>query len=128
VNNNDPTARAIYRFALCRNLLPLHWCLFTNVIPWWDGTRAISREQRQLSSMAILTLLDLLPALQAIVLVGRTAQLAWLRAAVQPPPGVRLWCSDHPSLQVRAACPERWAAIRDSWLDRSVLVTAPVSE
>jgi hypothetical protein len=50
-----------------------HQCLFANVIPWWDGTRAVSSEQRMRAGQGISELIELLPALRAIVLVGRTA-------------------------------------------------------
>jgi len=85
VHNDDPTAEATHEFALGRNRLPLGWCLFANVIPWWDGTRKISREQRQLSANAFPALLQLLPKLRAIVLVGGTAQRAWEKSGLEPP-------------------------------------------
>ena len=69
-----------------RNQLTLDQCLFANVIPLWDGTRKISREQRALAGQAIAELIGLLPALCAIVLVGLTAQRAWDRVGLQAPP------------------------------------------
>jgi hypothetical protein len=55
--------------------------------------RAISREQRILAGQVIAELIGLLPALRAIVLVGRTAQAASDRAGLQAPRGVRIWRS-----------------------------------
>jgi|SRR5208283_1255137 len=123
IHNDDPTAEATYRFALERNRLPMHWCLFANVIPWWDGTRKISPEQRLLSAEAIEELLHLLPELRAIVLVGGTAQRAWKQSGLQTPAGVKLWRSDHPSPLVRARHRARWEAIPSSWPDRQSLST-----
>jgi hypothetical protein len=114
VCNNDPTAAATHGF-LARNQLTLDQCLFANLIPWWDGTRKISREQRALAGQAIAELIGLLPALRAIVLVGLTAQRAWDRVELQAPPDVSVWRSDHPGPLVRARYPDRWNKIPDHW-------------
>ncbi len=121
MHNDDRTAEATYRFAIERNRLPLAWCLISNAIPWWDGTRAISPLQRRLAAAAITGLIRLLPRLRAIVLVGATAQRAWDRGSLQPPPGVGLWRSDHPSPQVFAGYRARWEAIPASWPDAAAL-------
>jgi len=121
VNNNDSTAAATYHFALETNGLPLGWCLFANVIPWWDGHIRISAEQRKLSSEAIKQLLALLPALRVIVLVGRIADRAWAKAGASVSTEVTPKCSDHPSPLVRARWPERWNAIPASWPTRADL-------
>jgi uracil-DNA glycosylase len=112
--NDDPTAAATHAF-IARNQLTLDRCLFANVIPWWDGTRKISSEQRALAGQAIAELIGLLPALRAIVLVGQTAQRAWDRIGLQAPPGVSLWRSDHPGPLVRARYPDRWNKIAEHW-------------
>ena len=103
------------RAFIARNGLPLNQCLFANVVPWWVRTRAISREQRMLVGQVIAELIGLLPALRAIVLVGRTAQAAWDGAGLQSPCGVRIWRSVHPGPQVRARYPERWMRIPAHW-------------
>ena len=118
--NDDPTAAAIHGF-LARNRVPTHWCLLANVVPWWDGAIRVTPEQRRLAGSALAGLLGLLPALRAIVLVGGTAQLAWARSGLPAPAGVRLWRSDHPSPQVRAAFRARWEAIPSCWPDRAAL-------
>ena len=115
INNDNQTARAIHAFAIRRNRLPLGACLFANAVPWWDGTRTIGAEQRRLSAGAIAELLPLLPDLRAIVLVGGTARQAWRRSGLTVPANVRLWQSDHPSPQVRAAFRARWEAIPSCW-------------
>lgn len=127
VHNNDPTAKATYRFALVCNHLPLHWCLFANVIPWWDGTIKIGAGQHGLSTAAITELLVLLPELRAIVLVGVTAGKAWNKSGLPTPQGVRLWRSYHPGPQVRARYPARWALIPDHWPTRADLETEPAA-
>ena len=112
--NDDPTAAATHAF-LASNQLSLDRCLFANVIPWWDGTRKISSEQRTLAGHAIAELIGLLPELRAIVLVGQTAQRAWDRVGLQAPPGVSVWRSDHPGPLVRARYPDRWNKIATHW-------------
>lgn len=120
VQNDDPTAAAIHGF-LARNRLPMHWCLFANAVPWWDGLIRVTAEQRRLGALALAELLGLLPELRAVVLVGGTAQRAWARSGVAMPAGARLWRSDHPSPQVRAAFRARWDAIPSCWPDREAL-------
>ena len=112
--NDDPTAAATHSF-LARNQLTLDQCLFAYVIPWWAGTRKISREQRALAGQAIAELIGLLPALRAIVLAGRRAQRAWDRVGLQAPPDVSVWRSDHPGPLVRARYPDRWNKIPTHW-------------
>jgi hypothetical protein len=114
VCNDDPTAAATHGF-IARNQLTLDRCIFANVIPWWDGTRKISSEQRSLAGQAIADLVILLPALRAVVLVGGTAQRSWDRIGLQAPPDVRVWRSDHPGPLVRARYPDRWNKIPDHW-------------
>ncbi len=127
VHNDDPTARATYDFALVRNRLPLHWCLFANVIPWWDGTIKIGAGQHGLSTAAITRLLALLPDLRAIVLVGATAQTAWDKSGLATPQGARLWRSAHPGPQVRAGYRSRWDLIPSQWPTRADLEAGPAA-
>jgi hypothetical protein len=120
IHNDDRTAAAVHGFLLDRKI-PIRWCLFANVIPWWDRTRKISPEQRQLSTDAIKDLLKLLPKLVAIVLLGGTAQRAWKRSGLRTPAGVKLYESAHPSPLVHARYPELWEAIPTYWPDRQSL-------
>lgn len=118
VHNDDQTAAAAHSFALGANDLPLSWCLFANVIPWWDGTREISTEQRKLSGDAIVRLLMRLSVLRVVVLVGSTAQSAWEKAKLPIPAGVTVKESYHPSPLVRAKTPELWRGIPSAWPTR----------
>jgi hypothetical protein len=92
IHNDDRTAAAIHKFLHERNI-PYPWCLFANAIPWWDGRREISPQQRQLAKDAIGDLLELLPSLQAIVLLGGTAQRAWKQSDLGARLGVKLYRS-----------------------------------
>jgi hypothetical protein len=123
VCNDDPTAEATHAF-LGQNGLWIDQCLFANVIPWWHGTRKISREQRALAGEAIPALIERLHALQAIVLVGRTAQRAWDRIGLKAPSGVRVFRSLHTSPLVRARYPKQWKDIPNHWPNKEWLSRA----
>ena len=120
INNDDPTAAATYQF-LSQRGLPSNVCLFANVIPWWDGVRKISSEQRMLATDAVIELLGLLPRLKGIVLVGRTAQRTWKRIGVPVKKDIMIFESFHPSPIVRAHYRERWEQIPHSWPDQTIL-------
>ncbi len=120
IQNDTATGAAMHGF-LQRRGIPTHWCLLANVVPWWDGSIIVSAEQRRLAGSALRELLALMGHLRAIVLVGATAQRAWARTGSVAPPGTRLFRSDHPSPQVRAAFRSRWEAIPACWPDRAML-------
>ena len=83
-----------------------------NAVPWWNGTTAIRRGERTAGMVALAALLPLLPRLQTIVMVGRSAEQA---RPVLEGRGLALFTSAHPSPQVRAGWPERWRAIPAEW-------------
>jgi hypothetical protein len=110
-NNDDPTAEATFRFmeqaGLARRLT-VTW----NVIPWWNGTRAVTGQELREGTACVKELISLLPKLRAVVLVGKRAAEAerYLKTTELP-----LLASDHPSPLVRAKFPERWNAIPLEW-------------
>ena len=101
-HNNDPTAGNTHRVFTGAGLLTsmtVHW----NVVPWWVADPDIPAEQRlSLAGAArrarphLHSLLDLLAALQVVVLLGREAQRAW-DASGTSLPGVPVVRAPHPS-------------------------------
>jgi hypothetical protein len=69
------------------------------------------RETHPLKPRQMADLLELLPALQAIVLIGGRTQREWDRMAVQPKENVRMFRCEQPTEELRKAHPERWTAI-----------------
>ena len=108
-DNDTPTAAAIRAF-MAQAGLPRAETVLWNVVPWWNGTTAVTRAERAAGVEALAGLLPLLPGLDTAVLVGRTAGAA--RGVLG---GLRVLASAHPSPQVRAGFRARWDAIPDMW-------------
>jgi hypothetical protein len=115
--NNDPTAKAMHAFMEQRSL-PISCCLHWNVIPWWDKAIAFDVRQQRDGFEPLRRLMKLLPNLQAIVLVGKTAQRSWRRAKIVHPKA-QIYCSPHPGAKVRATNPGLWNSIPNCWPSRS---------
>jgi hypothetical protein len=108
-NNNDPTAEAAHAFLIAAGI-PRGDTVLWNLIPWWNDTRDLTREEHIDGRREVSNLVALLPRLHTIVLVGRTA-----KAARPYLDGFKIIESDHPSPLVRAKFFERWTAIPDVW-------------
>ena len=108
-DNDTPTAQAIHAF-MHHAGLPREPTVLWNLVPWWNGTTAITATERAAGTDALQALLPLLPRLDTAVLVGRTAGAA--RPLLG---GLRVLTSAHPSPQVRAGFRDRWDAIPQVW-------------
>ncbi len=107
-DNPDPTARNLRELLAP---LPRHETVLWNIVPWYVGTdqliAAVSRADLACSRPYLERLFRLLPALAAIVLLGKAAQSARYDLG-------RIWGGPvvdlcHPSGRVRNRWPERWA-------------------
>ena len=110
-NNDDATAEATFSF-MKEAGIPRGQTLIWNVIPWWNGTVKVTREELDNGVACVKDLIALLPNLRVVVMVGRKA------GRVEPSlkkTGLALITSDHPSPKVRAIYPERWKAIPSEW-------------
>jgi uracil-DNA glycosylase len=110
-DNDDPTAEAIFNF-MREAEIPRELTIMWNVIPWWNGTRAVTTPELQAGVSSLSELIRLLPNLKAIMLVGQKAARA--RSYCENN-GLTLFTCDHPSPLVRARWPNRWSAIRSEW-------------
>ncbi len=118
-DNDTPTAAAIRAFMAQAGLTRSETVLW-NLVPWWNGTTAVTGVERAAGLAALAGLLPLLPALDTAVLVGRTAG-----AAHGVLGGLRVLASAHPSPQVRAGFRDRWDAIPGVWRQAMRQPTAP---
>ncbi|MBP1805400.1 uracil-DNA glycosylase family protein [Rubellimicrobium aerolatum] len=109
-DNPSPTSAAIRAF-LAQAGLPRGQTILWNTIPAWNGTTRVTGDELARGRAELAAVLALLPALDTVILAGRRAQAA----APDLPPHLRLIRSAHPSPQVRAAFPDRWAAIPSLW-------------
>ncbi len=83
-----------------------------NVVPWWNGTRAIIADELRSGVAEVGRLIERLPELRAIVLVGKRAHRAKPFLETR---SLSIVVSPHPSPLVRARWPDRWAAIPECW-------------
>lgn len=107
-DNDDPTAEAsfsFYREAGVDRRQSAIW----NVIPGWNGTIKVTTAELRAGVENLTELLNLLPRLQTIVLVGRRAARA--EPLIRTLGEYAVFHSAHPSGQVRAGNPHLWAEI-----------------
>lgn len=112
-DNDDPSAEATFTF-MAHAGIPREQTVLWNVVPGWNGTRAITRSELEAGVAEVQGLLSLLPRVEAIVLVGKKAQRAE-RLLVGT--GLSVFRSPHPSPLVRASQPDQWAAIPNFWAE-----------
>jgi hypothetical protein len=108
-NNDDPTAEATFHFMNSAGI-PRCETLIWNVIPWWDGHIRFTAADRAGALSELSGLVSLLPRLQTVVLVGRTAGKARVHL-----PGLRVLDSPHPSPKVRSTNRALWDSIPERW-------------
>ena len=112
-NNNDPTAENTFKFmneAGIERSLTATW----NVIPGWNDTIDVERDEIANGSNQLPELLGLFPHLKVIVAVGRRAEKALSKMNLSKVPIIS---STHPSNRNRnnPATKDRWKAIPEQW-------------
>jgi hypothetical protein len=110
-DNDDPTAAATFCF-MGRAGIARENTVLWNVIPWWNGTLAVTRPELEDGVSRVKDLIRLLPKLRAVVLVGKKAAKAKPKLETT---GLCLFHSSHPSPRVRARWRERWDSIPSEW-------------
>ena len=71
-DNDDPTAEATFHF-MRKAGLERRVTTVWNMVPWWNGTRAIRADELRAGMNALDNLVVLLTNLRVVVLVGRKA-------------------------------------------------------
>jgi hypothetical protein len=112
-NNNDPTAAAAFDF-MTQAGLPREETVSWNLVPWWNGTRSINSIELQRGFEALSGLIQLLPRLLAVVLVGKKAG-RYSSYFSENHPHLKIFASFHPSPLVKASNPEKWKQIPLEW-------------
>jgi len=115
-NNDDPTAKATFQFMRDANI-PRGDTVIWNVIPWWNGRIKFTGAERQTAIRELDHLRELLPKLDTVVLVGKTAG----NARPYLVGGLRVLESAHPSPKVRSTNRTRWDAIPGVWREAATL-------
>lgn len=116
-NNPDPTAKNT--FELLQNAkISRSDTLLWNVVPWYVGNNqkifSVSKEDITLALPYLKDLLDLLPLLNVIVLVGRKAQSA--KQDIQQFTNRTILEACHPSARVFNRWPEKRTQTRETFL------------
>ena len=110
-DNDDPTAEATFGFMIQAGL-PRRRTITWNVIPGWNGTRKVTAQELHDGVASLAELLQLLPRLRTVVLVGKRAERA--KSLIEHLK-LRVLVSAHPSPLVRASRPDVWRAIPILW-------------
>ncbi len=122
-NTGDPTAKTIHRL-LREAAIPRAGIVLWNVVPWWNGTVALTGAEKRAGAAELPHLLGLLPQLRAVLLAGNPAW-EWGAPACQQA-GLAVFRCVHPSGQARAgpASRERWLQLPHIWREAWQAVTA----
>jgi len=105
-DNPDPTATSM-RKLLDETGFEKHETILWNIVPWYiykcengkERIRPPTQNEVELGSEYLKELIDLLPNLKVVVLVGRSAQRAWPEITLAS--AVRMLGSKHPSRKSR---------------------------
>jgi hypothetical protein len=116
-NNDDSTAEATFQFMEIAKI-PRRATAIWNVVPWWNGTRKITRQELIAGTESVRDLIALLPCLRAVVMVGLRATRA--RPYLETT-RLTLFTSHHPSPLVRASARQKWDAIPFQWAEAMAL-------
>lgn len=107
-DNAGQTARALHRF-MQQAAVPRRGVAIWNVVPWWNGTTALTTVEKRLGAAELPKLLLILPALRGVILAGNPA---WeFGAPYLAGRGLTLSRCVHPSPQARIG-----PRSRDAWL------------
>lgn len=112
-DNNDETARATKKF-LEEVGLSRDETILWNVIPAWNGTRKIVKEELREAHRYLDELIKLLPNLKVVVLVG-TKAISKAEKYLLQNYSFYIIKSFHPSPIVRASNFAKWSAISEQW-------------
>jgi uracil-DNA glycosylase len=110
-DNDDPTAEAIFRF-MREAGISRESTVIWNVIPCWNGTRKVTAKEIRDGTESLRALIELLPKLAAVVMVGKAAARA--RPCLEAF-DLKLFESWHPSPINRAVARAKWDAIPSEW-------------
>jgi len=110
-NNDDATAEATFDF-MEKAGIPRKLTVIWNVIPWWNGTRKVTRPELHQGVACVQELAKLLPRLCTVGMVGRNAARAMQHLERL---NLVLIESYHPSPVVRATSRAKWDTIPFEW-------------
>ena len=112
-DNDDPTAEAVFRF-MQKARIDRKRTVLWNTIPGWNGQRAIGAGEVGAGIEELPCLLELLPQLTTVILVGNKARRA---EPVLQQRNLRVFRSAHPGPLVKGLNPALWNLIPHQWAE-----------
>ena len=114
MNTDDPTAKTIHR-VMREAEVPRSGVVLWNVVPWWNGTMAMTAAEKRAGAAELGGLLSRLPQLRGALLAGNAAW-EWGRPHLLGS-GLALFRCVHPSGQARAgpASQQGWRQLPEIW-------------
>ena len=112
-DNYGATAEATFRF-MEEAAIPSDLTVTWNVIPGWNGTIDVTRDELSTGITCVDELVSILPNLKVIVLVGKMAEKA--QSGLEQL-GLKVLTSAHPSPRVRASFRIKWDEIPIKWTE-----------
>ena len=110
-DNDGRTAEWTFRLMRYAGI-PRQLTVLWNIVPWWDRRRISTPEELEDGAARCRELVNILPLLDSVVLVGASAATA---EPLFENEGWRIFQSYHPSPRVKAEWATKWLAIPDEW-------------
>jgi len=110
-DNDDRTAAATKEFLANAGINRTDTILW-NLMPIWNGTRAVTPQERILGFGYLAELLSVLKKLSVVILVGKQAQRTKVHMDLS---NYKVLESYHPSPLVKATAPDKWSEIGQIW-------------
>lgn len=116
-NNDDPTAENTFRIMSAASI-PRNLTCTWNLVPGWNGTIKVTAQERIMGRECLKDLIDRLPKLKVIVLVGGTAKSAKKKLEKMPviiERHIQIMTSYHPAKRVENRYPKKFVTIKHDW-------------
>lgn len=116
-NNDDPTAENTFKIMSAAGIPRKITCTW-NLVPGWNKTTKVKAQERIAGRECLRDLINILPKLKVIVLVGNTAKSAKKKLEEMPiiiERCIEIRTSYHPAKRVENRYPEKFATIKIDW-------------
>ena len=117
-DNNDESARATKKF-LSDAKIDRSEIIIWNTIPSWNGTRKITKSERDEAGKFLKQLLDITKEVSVIILVGKEAQKM---IKIVDLSNYHIFLSPHPSPINRASRRKEWERIPQIWSEAKCML------
>lgn len=113
-NNNDETAKNIYNFLEEAKIARKDTIIWNSIAPW-NGKTRITAEEVSINTDYLIKLLQILPKISTIILVGKKAQKFEKIILEKYSKKLKIIKSYHPSPKNKALAPKKFQSILEQW-------------